>query len=160
MGIFDELGGRLEAFVDETFLPDDENGLNEAQRLKAEFMNTPHNVPRVIDQNIEDVKETIEAIAESCETMQDFYDRCDSLFDDVDQNGTKQFVILSTVHKAKGLEWDRVFILRSTLYCNGNRRDDPEERNIHYVAVTRSKSALMMVGGDGDEGDEDDDAAR
>ncbi len=102
-------------------------------------------------QNIEDVKETLESIAENCETMEDFYERCDNLFADVDQNGTKQFVILSTVHKAKGLEWDRVFLLRSTLYCNGARRDDLEEKNIHYVAVTRSKSALMMVGEKGEE---------
>jgi superfamily I DNA/RNA helicase len=105
-------------------------------------------------QGIEDVKETLEAIAENCGSMEDFYARCDSLFADVDQNGTKQFVILSTVHKAKGLEWDRVFLLRGTLYCNGARRDDPEEANIHYVAVTRSKSALMMVGsGDADADD-------
>lgn len=107
--------------------------------------------------NIEDVKETLEAIAESCDTMDDFYEKCDNLFADVDQNGTKQFVVLSTVHKAKGLEWDRVFILRHTLYCNGARRDDPEEKNIHYVAVTRSKSALMMVGeSEIDDGEEDD----
>jgi len=96
--------------------------------------------------NIEDVKETLEAIAENCETMDEFYERCTNLFADVDQDGTKQFVILSTVHKAKGLEWDRVFLLQSTLYCNGNRQDDLEEENIHYVAVTRSKSALMMIG--------------
>lgn len=107
-------------------------------------------------QQIEDISETLEAIAENCETMDDFYARCMNLFEDVGQDGVKQFVILSTVHKAKGLEWDRVFLLAGTLYCNGARRDDMEEKNIHYVAVTRAKGALMMV--DGDDHDDDHDA--
>jgi phage portal protein BeeE len=40
----------------ETYLPDDTNGLNEAERLRQEFMSKAHNVPRVIDQNIESVE--------------------------------------------------------------------------------------------------------
>src|SRR5204863_2245433 len=40
----------------DTYEPDDENGLNEAQRLKAEWVNQPHNVPRVVDSNIEKIE--------------------------------------------------------------------------------------------------------
>jgi superfamily I DNA/RNA helicase len=50
-------------------------------------------------------------------------------------------VVLSTVHKAKGLEWERVFMLKHTF----GRWEGREEDNIMYVAITRSKSALMMV---------------
>jgi len=34
----------------------DPDGMNEAERLRAQWMDRAHNVPRVIDQNIEDVK--------------------------------------------------------------------------------------------------------
>jgi superfamily I DNA/RNA helicase len=53
-------------------------------------------------------------------------------------------IVCSTVHKAKGLEADRVWVLTDTLYCNG-KRQSIEETNIHYVAVTRAKDTLMLV---------------
>jgi len=40
----------------DTWLPDADNGLNEAQRLKAQWMEAYNNTPRVIDQNIESVE--------------------------------------------------------------------------------------------------------
>ena len=40
----------------DTWLPDPDNGLNEAQRLKAQWMEAYNNTPRVIDQNIESVE--------------------------------------------------------------------------------------------------------
>ena len=123
------------------------------EKANARALSSGKNVETKL-QNTEDVYETLHALAEDCETMEDFYTRCEELFADVSfnpttgQNEAKSFVVLSTVHKAKGLEWPRVFVLAHTLYCNGARRDDPEEENIHYVAITRSQSALMMVGGD------------
>lgn len=92
-------------------------------------------------QQIEDVRDTLEAVADGCETLTEFYTRCEALFADVASDASR-CVLLSTVHKAKGLEWERVFVLSST-FRDGNR----EELNIKYVAVTRSKSALMLVGG-------------
>jgi superfamily I DNA/RNA helicase len=92
-------------------------------------------------QQIEDVQETLEAVAENCETMDELYERLEKLFEDIPQDGTTHTVLLSTVHKAKGLEWDRVFMLMETFTRSGD-----EEDNIRYVAITRSKSALMLVG--------------
>jgi superfamily I DNA/RNA helicase len=52
--------------------------------------------------------------------------------------------MLSTVHKAKGLEADNVYILAT------NRMPHPkggsEENNICYVAITRAKKNLFYVG--------------
>ncbi len=54
-------------------------------------------------------------------------------------------VLLSTTHKAKGLERDRVFVLADTYKLKSFFRPE-EERNLWYVAVTRAKAELYLVG--------------
>lgn len=53
---------------------------------------------------------------------------------------------LSTIHKAKGLEADRVFILDPVLLAQKRKGQKPyqtiQENNIAYVAVTRAKDTL------------------
>jgi superfamily I DNA/RNA helicase len=101
------------------------------------------NVDRKLQQ-IRDVAATLEALTEDCHTVQDIYDRCTKMFVDIDNR--KATITLSTVHKAKGLEWETVYILADTLYVYG-KVNTPEEVNIHYVALTRAKSNLVMVHG-------------
>lgn len=101
-------------------------------------------------QNVDDQVETLVALAEGCASVGEIEKRCIDFFaDTVDprtgQVNRKPAVVCSSVHKAKGLEWSTVYILAWTLYCNGARKDDPEEKNIHYVAVTRSKDTLVYV---------------
>ncbi|CAM9553831.1 unnamed protein product [Choristocarpus tenellus] len=69
-------------------------------------------------------------------------------------SGKEADVILSTVHKAKGLEFDTVvlandFVDLSTLDWSGGRPrivsgGEAEEVNILYVAVTRAKRRLVL----------------
>ncbi len=65
---------------------------------------------------------------------------------------------LSTIHRAKGLEAEHVILLGARkLGQPVSRRSSPEqdeqERNLRYVAVSRSKNGLTMVDEvDGDEG--------
>jgi DNA helicase II / ATP-dependent DNA helicase PcrA len=57
-------------------------------------------------------------------------------------------VTLSTVHKAKGMEWDRVFIIRPDLMPSKWAKRDwqkSQELNIVYVAYTRAKLDLVLV---------------
>ncbi len=55
-------------------------------------------------------------------------------------------IMLSTVHKAKGLEADNVFILATERMPHPKASNPQEERNICYVAITRAKKNLYYVG--------------
>ena len=57
--------------------------------------------------------------------------------------------VLSTIHKAKGLEFDTVVLLNDSdlgeVYGPGNGRGWPEdEKNLLYVAITRAKNNLIV----------------
>lgn len=71
------------------------------------------------------------------------------LFVDANGNGAGM-VTLATVHKAKGLEYDRVFVLDAGEFmpCPWARRDGWEmqqERNCMYIAATRAKRELRYI---------------
>jgi superfamily I DNA/RNA helicase len=96
--------------------------------------------PEAID-SLLDLTSTLTTLAgEGCMTVGDLKTRIRSLFVDTPP---EDMVVLSTVHKAKGLEADRVFILKHTLY---NFSTSDEEQNIEYVAITRAKRDLVWVG--------------
>lgn len=60
-----------------------------------------------------------------------------------------QSLTLSTVHKAKGREWNRVFLWQSTKFMpSGYARQQwqlDQEHNLLYVALTRAKETLVYV---------------
>ena len=62
----------------------------------------------------------------------------------------EQMLILSTIHQAKGLEWEAVFIIGFSDYefphpkALRSRESLEEERRLFYVAVTRAKSILYI----------------
>jgi DNA helicase-2/ATP-dependent DNA helicase PcrA len=59
-------------------------------------------------------------------------------------------IVLSTIHRAKGLEWSRVFIIGLTdgsfpsAKSMGSLEGEEEERRVFYVAVTRAKDELYL----------------
>jgi len=57
-------------------------------------------------------------------------------------------VNITTGHRSKGLEFDRVYIIRNDLY-GAPKGDNPEEiqqeKNGQYVAYTRAKKQLHIV---------------
>jgi DNA helicase-2/ATP-dependent DNA helicase PcrA len=68
--------------------------------------------------------------------------------DDEDSVSSKR-VSLSTVHRAKGLEANRVFILAPSLlmpkWAMKDQEQIQQERNIAYVAITRAKETLIYL---------------
>ena len=75
-----------------------------------------------------------------------------SLVADVEEHKNQgQVVTLMTVHSAKGLEFDYVFLIgmEEGLFPHNNSFMDPEEleeeRRLCYVAITRAKKSLWLV---------------
>jgi DNA helicase-2/ATP-dependent DNA helicase PcrA len=89
---------------------------------------------------VQDQVATISAIAEGAANVEEIYERLENLFQD-SENGQSLAVVLSSVHKAKGLEWDHVWALGETFRPTKGE----EEANIYYVAVTRAKQQLTFV---------------
>jgi len=63
----------------------------------------------------------------------------------------EDYVILSTVHSAKGQEWDAVFVLNvsdgtfPSEFATGKPEMIEEERRLLYVAMTRAKQSLQLI---------------
>ena len=57
-------------------------------------------------------------------------------------------LILSSIHAAKGLEWDQVWILRCDRMAEWPGTDDGEKLRLLYVAATRARRRLRFVGWD------------
>jgi DNA helicase-2/ATP-dependent DNA helicase PcrA len=70
-----------------------------------------------------------------------------------DDNDRKR-IVLSTVHRFKGQEAERVWLLRWTFLRRrkGESAPSAEERRIWYTGLTRSKSELYLVEGGGNDG--------
>lgn len=99
-------------------------------------------------QAIRDDYETIKALAEGCKTIDEVIAKIDVMFVEIEGSSDSSIVICSSVHKAKGLEADRVFVLADTLYSKSPTADAQEEENIAYVSITRAKNVLFMVRGE------------
>ena len=63
----------------------------------------------------------------------------------------EDYLILSTVHSAKGQEWESVYVLNVTdgsfpsEFATGRAESIDEERRLLYVAMTRARSDLHLL---------------
>jgi len=68
------------------------------------------------------------------------------------KDDNSEYLTLSTVHSAKGLEWGRVFLIgltdgvfpSSKSLIDADQADVEEEKRLFYVAVTRAKEELSL----------------
>jgi len=104
----------------------------ECKRLAAKRRDT---------QAVEDRAECILALSDGAKTVMDVVNTIERLFAD-DDNAKR--IVLSSTHKAKGMERDTVWMLASTY----RRRPEIEEENLYYVAVTRARKELYVVHGE------------
>ena len=97
---------------------------------------------------IEEKQECIKVFMDSsgASTVSDLIQAIDEMFGDV--SDIRHVVVLSTIHKSKGLEFDRVFILDSWLIPSKYAKKGwqlTQEDNIFYVGITRSKNFLAYI---------------
>ena len=110
----------------------------------------------------ENLQELLGGIHEYCESRQeeglggiglmDFLSEVSLLSDqDTDKEADKEKVTMMTIHAAKGLEFNNVFVvgLEEDLFPSAMAKDEfrglEEERRLFYVAITRAKEFCMIT---------------
>jgi DNA helicase-2/ATP-dependent DNA helicase PcrA len=91
---------------------------------------------------ITDQADTLITIAADCSSVDALERKIGVLF--TETGDAMDRIVCSSVHKAKGLERERVFGLVDTLYLGG-QREDVEEQNIEYVMLTRAQREFVRV---------------
>lgn len=94
-------------------------------------------------ESLRDRVETIVALADGVDTVAGLEAKIARIFSD-DNEG----VVFSSVHRAKGLETDNVYILQPDMMPHPKAKPGwqlQQERNIQYVALTRCKRRLIDV---------------
>ena len=93
--------------------------------------------------NMYDMIKALTVLAENYTTKTELLSHIDEIFDE-----TREGVILSTIHKAKGLEADNVYILCNSSMPSSLAKKEWEknaEQNLIYVAYTRAKKKLGFI---------------
>lgn len=84
----------------------------------------------------------VRRVAHGAGSLGQVLDRIGRLFDD---GGTGPRITLSSTHRAKGLEADRVWMLADTYRSFTRPGGSVEEDNLAYVATTRARRELRLV---------------
>ena len=101
----------------------------------------------------DNLRELVNAMAEGAErgeTLTDFLDHA-ALVSDADNYDENALITLMTLHSAKGLEFDHVFLtgMEEGVFPHSRSQNDPEEleeeRRLCYVGMTRAKETLTLT---------------
>lgn len=124
--------------LDDHLAKQTERLLGKGQEMKAESLADRIETIKVIASGLPDDAPLAELVA-----------RINDLFEDTEPGSQPRHVILSTVHKSKGREWERVFILGRNKYMPSKfarqQWQMEQEINLQYVAITRAKTTLVEV---------------
>jgi superfamily I DNA/RNA helicase len=99
---------------------------------------------------LQDTIETINVVIDECRkakeyTIDEAVTRINNLFGE----DVKNVLVLSSIHKSKGREWETVFWLDRQGTCPSKwarqKWQQEQEKNLQYVAATRAKSNLIDI---------------
>ena len=92
------------------------------------------------------VVDAVVALALSCSSLEELQARIAEQSRSL-RNPPENAVVLSTIHSAKGLEWDTVFLVgvEDGVLPHANSEDIQEERRVAYVGMTRAKRRLGIT---------------
>ena len=121
--------------------------VKEIAKLDQKRLNSP--VSDMQYDLLNDKVSCIRLISQGLQTVGEVCDRITELFSNTDKDGMPQSkVVLSSIHRAKGLEADNVFILHPEKLPHPMATlewEIEQEYNIKYVAITRSMDTLYFV---------------
>jgi len=101
-------------------------------------------------ENLRELVNALDEAGEHDESLEDFLDRA-ALVSDADDYDEQAPISLMTLHSAKGLEFDHVFLagMEEGLFphCRSMNREEEleEERRLCYVGMTRAKNTLTLT---------------
>jgi superfamily I DNA/RNA helicase len=98
-------------------------------------------------QQLSDEVQCIKALCEGMRSVLEVLSRVTVLFADVEKGNSSNFILLSSVHKAKGLESRVVRIINPELLPHPSAHlpwQKEQEMNLKYVAITRSLHTLHI----------------
>jgi superfamily I DNA/RNA helicase len=88
-------------------------------------------------------------IATKRHSIDDLVTDIEQMFGNTPEGETPKVLTLSTIHKSKGREWTRVYILGRAKYLPSSYAkldwQKEQERNLEYVAITRAMSELIDI---------------
>lgn len=121
--------------------------------MKQELINEKSLEADIRLENLEEFKTITRYFEEMSGTnsLEDFLSEISLVSDIEEHKNNKEVVTLMTVHSAKGLEFEKVFVvgLEEGIFPHrnsfSNNEDLEEERRLCYVAVTRGKNELWLV---------------
>jgi DNA helicase-2/ATP-dependent DNA helicase PcrA len=92
------------------------------------------------------VVDAVVALALSCSSLDELETKSAEQLRSL-RNPPQHAVVLSTIHSAKGLEWDTVFVvgMEDGVLPHVNSEDIEEERRVAYVGVTRARRRLGLT---------------
>ena len=103
------------------------------------------------NERLEHISELVNSIVVKYNTLPEFLEQVALITTDDDNNeaGKKNVVSVMTIHAAKGLEFDTVFLpaWEEGIFPSENKSysDIEEERRLAYVAITRAKKRVIIT---------------
>tara|TARA_R110002074_G_scaffold32309_1_gene90199 strand:+ start:1299 stop:2819 length:1521 start_codon:yes stop_codon:yes gene_type:complete len=124
------------------------------EKLVAFFDKEFEKANRAKMQLLEDKLDTMIILIERCQSLGkddvgSLKSLIENMFSDSTDKNIPNVVVLSTIHKSKGLEFDRCFILGADQFQPSKYATMDwmklQERNLSYVAITRAKYEMVNI---------------
>lgn len=145
-----DIGDNLENLVREISQGDTQMEIKEFRNLLREYhqkeseklIRNEKEERRIV---LEDKVDTVNAVTEDCICVEDILNKFESIFS---TETSEDAINLMTVHRAKGLEANVVYILRPDQFPHKLAKSAEAlkaEGNLKYVAITRARNKLVWV---------------
>jgi superfamily I DNA/RNA helicase len=144
-----DIGKSLESIINKRRAKSINDLVQKLEKWKADEMAKWENT-RNGDQicaRIQDQYDCIVTLCEDCQNITELLGRIKSIFANFEADGQpRNAVVLSSIHRAKGLEADNVFWLLPDIRIKCRQQwQKVQEKHLLYVAATRAKRRLVLV---------------